>query len=149
MKALSIMPYFADRIAAGEKVEEYRTWKTDYRGDLLICASSKNEGPDLVRGHAICVVELYDITQRAPRDFVWHIRNVRFIDPFPVKGKLHLFDVEDDKIVFLIAEGEDPEDENAKGITYEEALDLWFSLGLIRELTPEEIKKYYEVDGTD
>jgi len=78
------------------------------------------------------------------RDYVWHIRNVRFVDPFPVKGKLHLYDVEDDKIVFLIADGEDPEDENAKSITYEEALDEWFHLGLIRELTPEEIDKYYE-----
>lgn len=144
MKALSVMPYPADRIASGEKVEEYRTWKSDYRGDLLICASSRNEGPDLVRGHAICVVELYDITQRGARDYVWHIRNVRFIDPFPVKGNLHLYDVEDDKIVFLIADGEDPEDENAKSITYEEALDEWFHLGLIRELTPEEIDKYYE-----
>ena len=56
MKALSIMPYYASCIASGEKVEEYRSWKTDHRGDLLICASSRNEGPDLVRGHAICVV---------------------------------------------------------------------------------------------
>jgi len=144
MKALSVMPYPADRIASGEKVEEYRTWKTDYRGDLLICASSRNEGPDLVRGHAICAVELYDITQRGVRDYVWHIRNVCFVDPFPVKGKLHLYDVEDDKIVFLIAAWENPEDENAKSITYEEALDEWFRLGLIRELTPEEIDKYYE-----
>ena len=73
MKALSIMPYYASCIASGEKVEEYRSWKTEYRGDLLICASSRNEGPNLVRGHAICVVELYDITQSAPHDYVWHI----------------------------------------------------------------------------
>ena len=64
MKALSIMPYYASCIASGEKVEEYRSWKTDYRGDLLICASSRNEGPDLVRGHALCVVELFDIAVR-------------------------------------------------------------------------------------
>ena len=29
MKALSIMPYYASCIASGEKVEEYRSWKTD------------------------------------------------------------------------------------------------------------------------
>jgi hypothetical protein len=138
MKALSIMPYYASCIASGEKIEEYRSWKTDYRGDLLICASSRNEGPDLVRGHAICVVELYDITQRAPRDFVWHIRDVRFVEPFPVKGKLHLYDVEDEKIVFKT------KGRTKCSISYDEAIDYWHKLGLCRELTPEEFDKYYE-----
>lgn len=137
MKALSVMPYPADRIASGEKVEEYRSWKTDYRGDLLICASTRNEGPDLVRGHAICVVEVYDITQKAPRDFVWHIRDVRFVEPFPVKGKLHLYDVEDEKIVYITKS-------KGRSISYDEAVDHWHELGLCRELTPEEFDKYYE-----
>ena len=140
MKALSIMPYYASCIATGEKVEEYRSWKTDHRGDLLICASSRNEGPDLVRGHAICVVELYDITQKAPHDYIWHIRNVRFVEPFPVKGKLHLYDVEDDKIVYLTK----GKGRLQRSYTYEEARNHWLSLKLIRELTPEEYDKYYE-----
>lgn len=140
MKALSVMPYPADRIASGEKVEEYRSWKTDYRGDLLICASTRNEGPDLVRGHAICVVELYDISQRAPRDFVWHIRNVRFVEPFPVKGKLHLYDVDDEKIAYVTKS----KGRNKRGISYTEAVEYWRELGLCRELTPEEFDKYYE-----
>lgn len=142
MKALSIMPYYASLIAAGEKVEEYRSWQTEYRGDLLICASSRNEGPDLVRGHAICVVELYDIRKDGDRDFAWLIRNVRFVEPFPVKGKLHLYDVEDDKIVFLTKKN----GRKTVGIDFDEARDHWLELGLIRELTPAEIKKYYEVD---
>ena len=140
MKALSIMPYYASLIASGEKVEEYRTWKTDYRGDLLICASSKNEGPDLVRGHAICVVELYDIRKDGDRDFAWLIRNVRFVEPFPVKGKLHLYDVEDDNIVFLTKK----KGRKTVGYSFEEARDHWLESGLIRELTPEEFDKYYE-----
>ena len=32
MKALSIMPYCASCITSGENVEEYRSWKTVYRG---------------------------------------------------------------------------------------------------------------------
>ena len=140
MKALSIMPYYASCIASGEKVEEYRSWKTDHRGDLLICASSRNEGPDLVRGHALCVVELFDITERGPRDYVWHIRNVRFVEPFPVKGKLHLYDVEDDKIVYLTK----GKGRLQRSYTYEEARNYWLALKLIRELTPEEYDKYYE-----
>ena len=140
MKALSVMPYPADRIASGEKVEEYRSWRTEYRGDLLICASSRNEGPDFVRCHAICVVELYDITQRAPHDYVWHIRNVRFVEPFPVKGKLHLYDVDDDKIVYLTK----GKGRLQRSCTYEEARNHWLALKLIRELTPEEFDKYYE-----
>ena len=140
MKALSVMPYPADRIASGEKVEEYRSWKTEYRGDLLICASSRNEGPDLVRGHAICVVELYDITQSAPHDYVWNIRNVRFVEPIPVKGKLHLYDVDDEKIEYLTK----GKGRLQRSYTYEEARNHWLALKLIRELTPEEYDKYYE-----
>ena len=140
MKALSVMPYPADRIASGEKVEEYRSWKTEYRGDLLICASSRNEGQDLVRGHAICVVALYDITQSATHDYVWHIRNVRFVKPFPVKGKLHLYDVDDEKIVYLTKR----KGRLQRSYTYEEARNYWLALKLIRELTPEEFDKYYE-----
>ena len=138
MKALSVMPYPADRIASGEKVEEYRSWQTEYRGDLLICASSRNEGPDLVRGHAICVVELYDIRKDGDRDFAWLIRNVRFVEPFPVKGKLHLYDVDDEKIVYKT------KGRTKRSINYDEAVDYWHELGLCRELTPEEFDKYYE-----
>ena len=140
MKALSIMPYPASLIASGEKVEEYRVWQTEYRGDLLVCASSRNEGPDLVRGQAICVVELYDIRKDGDRDFAWLIRNVRFIEPFPVKGKLHLYDVDDDKIVYLTKK----KGRKTVSISFDEAVDYWHELGLIRDLTPAEIEKYYE-----
>lgn len=40
MKALSVQPYWATSILQKTKTVECRTWKTDYRGDLLICASS-------------------------------------------------------------------------------------------------------------
>ena len=39
VKALSIKQPWAGMIACGAKPIEYRSWKTPYRGDLLICAS--------------------------------------------------------------------------------------------------------------
>jgi len=38
MHALSVKQSFASLIARGRKTKETRTWKTKYRGDLLICA---------------------------------------------------------------------------------------------------------------
>lgn len=85
---------YAAQIAIGEKPIEYRTWKTPFRGDLLICASQYNDGWYYPRGYALCIVELYDITHNGDC-FEWHLRNVRPVQPFKVKGKLHLYDVDD------------------------------------------------------
>jgi hypothetical protein len=41
MKAISIQQPYASFIGAGLKKYETRTWKTDYRGDLLICSGLK------------------------------------------------------------------------------------------------------------
>lgn len=38
MKALSVKQPWAALIASGEKPYEVRTWRTDYRGPLVICA---------------------------------------------------------------------------------------------------------------
>ena len=40
MKALCVKQPFAGLIAAGVKTIELRDWKTNYRGELLICASA-------------------------------------------------------------------------------------------------------------
>ena len=97
MKALSVHPMYACDIAVGEKPEEYRTWKTEYRGDLLICASQYNDGWCFPRGYALCVADLYDIT-KDDDCYAWQLRNIRPIVPFKVKGKLHLYEV-DDKLI--------------------------------------------------
>lgn len=99
MKALSLHPMYAVEIAVGDKPEEYRTWKTDYRGDLLICASTYNDGWEYPRGYALCVVNLYDIKWSDENDcYAWQLRDIRPVVPFPVKGKLHLYDVDDNLI---------------------------------------------------
>jgi len=43
MKALSIHQPYADMIVQGLKVTENRTWRTDYRGPLLIHASKSKD----------------------------------------------------------------------------------------------------------
>ena len=44
MKALSIYAPYVDAIARGAKREEYRSWATKHRGDLLICAAARTSG---------------------------------------------------------------------------------------------------------
>lgn len=91
MKALSIYPEYATEIAMGLKTTEYRTWKTDYRGDIVIC-SSKRPCPGTVAGHALCIVELADIEEYGEKDFGWILKNPRMIKPVPVRGQLYLWD---------------------------------------------------------
>lgn len=106
MKALSIRPDFALMIATGFKTVECRTWKTDYRGDIVICSTAKKI-KDTIPGHAICVAELKDCCTftrdhlkaavMSENDFwedafyAWVLGNVRLIEPIPVKGKLSLW----------------------------------------------------------
>lgn len=105
MKALSIAPDYAMWILVEDKTIECRTWKTNYRGDILICSTAQKwEGT--IPGHALCVVELYDVVpfrkehlegacmdEMPSKDsYAWMLRNVRWIKPFPVKGKLSLWE---------------------------------------------------------
>lgn len=116
MKALSLMPFWADMVFWGEKTIEVRTWKTDYRGDLLICSSSRKQS-GFIPGKALCVVTLTDIEPfRAEHceaagfdpnempdkpSYAWHLDDLQWVEPFDVKGQLHLFDVPDEKIAFI------------------------------------------------
>lgn len=101
MKALSIQWPYTEAILRGEKQIEYRSWSTNYRGDLLIVSSARASDiggfgtptrEDL--GHAICVVELYDIKSNGG-EFEWYLRRVRPIRRFPVKGRLGLYNIDD------------------------------------------------------
>ncbi|WP_283679194.1 ASCH domain-containing protein [Lentilactobacillus sp. Marseille-Q4993] len=97
MKALSIRADYANEIFMGDKVEEYRSWKTDYRGPLLVCTTQRKI-KGTIPGHAFVIVNLYDIEKLGDRDYAWQIEVEDFIEPFPVKGKLHLYDVDDSLI---------------------------------------------------
>ena len=101
MKALSLRPEWAWEVFIGNKDIEYRTWQTKYRGDLLICSSSRKL-KGTIPGHALIVCTLEDITyNEKEKIYEWHLSNFRDIIPFPVKGKLHLFDVDDSLIKYF------------------------------------------------
>ena len=116
MKALSIHPVYAFDIATGEKTIECRTWKTDYRGDIVICSTAKKIY-GTIPGCALAVVTLKDVVpfrkehlQAAmmeqkdykPGMYAWILDNNRIIKPIPVKGKLSLWNfTETDKIEFI------------------------------------------------
>lgn len=108
MKALSVKQPWANMIANGEKTIETRTWSTKYRGPLLIVSSKE---PDIApAGFALAVADLVDCRPMSVLDeanakcpkyegaYSWILRNVRAIDPFPVRGQPSLFDVDADLV---------------------------------------------------
>ena len=118
MKAISLKDYgtpetnFATLVEEGIKTIETRSWKHNYRGDLLICCSKSSKSPNA--GLALCVVRLLDICRMKkedekgaccklyPRAYSWYLSALRPLSrKFPVKGRLGLYDVEipDDVIV--------------------------------------------------
>lgn len=148
MKALSLMPEWAMSVLLGWKTVECRTWKTDYRGELLICASSK-AWPGSIAKHALCIVNLVDIVpfekkhlDTANMDempegdcYAWIFDGLGWVKPFEVKGKLHLFDV-DDSLIEIIPDGID----NATALkTYYEPLLTWHN----RTIKEEEIRSWW------
>ena len=110
MKALSVRQPWASMIAQGTKTIETRTWSTGYRGDLLIVSSKKPEKPGLPAGMALCVVRLTDCRPMTTHDepaarcqcyqgaFAWCIENVRPVEQIGVRGRLGIYEVDDDLI---------------------------------------------------
>ena len=99
MKALSIHAPYIYEIIRGTKKEEYRTWTPKSLGEdeeLLLCSSAKKY-PDHVSGYALAVCRIGCVTDYGDA-YGWQIKDVRPVKPVPVKGKLHFFEVEDDKI---------------------------------------------------
>ena len=132
MKALSIHPVPTMMIFAKTKTIEIRTWKTDYRGDLLIVSTAKKI-KDTIPGHALCVVRLADVVPFEkkhceaagvdPRDFesglfAWKLEDLRYIRPIPLKGKLGLWNY-DGEIEYLEEPESDEEDERLYHEIYE------------------------------
>ncbi len=104
IKALSIRQPWANLIVSGEKTIETRVWATPYRGPLLLLSSKK---PDISpAGCAVAIAELVECRPMRVEDEVaarcaiypnavaWVFKNVRPLDPFPMKGRLGLFDVD-------------------------------------------------------
>jgi len=106
MKALTVRQPWASLIAQGDKTIEIRSWRTNYRGPLLITASAKTDDPDqpdLPRSCTICLVNLSDCRpatdddeagaccEPGPDDYAWILTNPRPTPELPVKGKLSIW----------------------------------------------------------
>ena len=101
--ALSVHQPFAYFISTGRKDLEIRSWTTDYRGELLICATARKCRYQLPTGVAMALVELVDVIefkreheQRAcvkwaPNMFAWVLSQPRPVRPFRVVGQQGLF----------------------------------------------------------
>jgi len=104
MMALSVKQPWANMIASGKKTIETRKWPTDYRGELLIVSSKTPPIPPA--GHALVIARLVDCRPMTradeeaaccliyPNAYAWVLEDVRAIEPFPVRGRLGLYDVE-------------------------------------------------------
>ena len=103
MKALSIKEPYASMILSGKKTIETRTWKTNYCGKILLCASKIPKSN--ISGYAFAISELVDCKPMAkdderfacceiyPRANSWFLKDIKGIEPFKIKGQLGLFDV--------------------------------------------------------
>jgi ASCH domain len=106
MKALVVRQPFAFQISTGEKRIEWRSWRTNYREDLLIVAEKRRpraadlpagiEAEDLPLGVAVCITRLVDcIWNEKWQLWEWHLADIRPLKrPFPVHGRLGLFPVQ-------------------------------------------------------
>lgn len=109
MKALSVQQPFADWIASGKKTIETRSRKTRYRGPLLIVSCKYPRFEDRLCGYALVIVKLIDCrlmcvddkeeacVEFQPGLWAWVFDDrVEVIKPFPVKGKLGIYEVDYD-----------------------------------------------------
>jgi hypothetical protein len=112
IRALSIQEPWASLIESGRKTVEFRSWKVNYRGPLLVLAAKHkwrgaHSWPIGARGVSRCVVDLVDIRPAVPSDaesgciwpepehdgalFAWVLSNPRPVAQVPVKGQLGIF----------------------------------------------------------
>ena len=124
IKALSVKLPWAEMIMNGQKRIEFRTWKTSYRGPLLIVASAKPNIPapgsenTKLSGKSLCVVQLVAcrVTTNADRGepgfprhwdsskktwWSWILSSRYLVNRIPIKGRLGIYNynIIDDSIV--------------------------------------------------
>lgn len=109
IKAISLHQPWANLVASGEKSIETRTWKTSYRGPIVICSSLKPTCglPADQLGAALCIINLFDCRPMTKEDelkalceiypgaYAWILgepKKIAFY--FPVHGRQKLFDLE-------------------------------------------------------
>jgi len=104
MKALSIKEPWISKIANGKKTIETRTWRTAYRGRILLVGSKQPKG--VYSGLAVCTAKIVDCRLMNKEDaeaaccpyvpglYAWMLEDViKLEDPFPVKGSLGIYEI--------------------------------------------------------
>ena len=100
LRVLTVRQPFAWKIMTGKKSVEYRTWKTDYRGKLLIHVSSKvrltraeaAKWPDADVYGVILGSVVLDRIKGEPEDYEWCLRDPRPLEvPIRCLGGLGLW----------------------------------------------------------
>lgn len=125
MKVLSIREPWASIIINGYKEYEFRNWKTNYRGKILIHASKNIEKENVNRfkelnldykqGYIIGESELVDcipVTKEFENDLInkneliyggtknrtgyaWKLKNIKAIEPIQAKGQLGIWNYDE------------------------------------------------------
>ena len=125
MKVLSIREPWASIIINGYKEYEFRNWKTNYRGKILIHASKNIEKENVNRfkelnldykqGYIIGEAELVDcipVTKEFENDLInkneliyggtknrtgyaWKLKNIKEIEPIQAKGQLGIWNYDE------------------------------------------------------
>ncbi len=104
MKALSIKNPYAFNIVSGDKTIEYRTWVPKETKEFLLVSSSSPSpydfGIGLPHGYAMAIIKITSVSEHKNKDgnYEWHVEPQCPVNPIKVKGKLHFYDVADDKI---------------------------------------------------
>jgi len=104
MKALCIKEPWATLILQGKKTIETRTWTTNYRGEILLCASKNPKSNISGKAFATAIIKDVQIMskhdeeaaccERYPKARSWFLENIKPIKPFRVSGQLGIFNVE-------------------------------------------------------
>lgn len=146
MKAISIHPKYAMAIALNIKTIELRSWRTSYRGDILICTTkSGSNDPSIndkyIFGHAVALATITDCIAYKPGlrryclveryVYLWDqqcfmLENIRPIKPIPVRGQQRIYNtpIEKDDIQFLNIDTKKDQDK---------LIDYWIKNGYIKD----------------
>ncbi len=120
MRCLVVRQPWASLIAEGKKTIEFRSWKTDYRGPLLILAGANvwrgTDYPIGPRRCSLCTVELVDVRpyKRVDRHagciappleyrFSWVLENPQPVKQIPTRGLLGLYETPPELLAKLAA----------------------------------------------
>jgi hypothetical protein len=144
MRCLAVRQPYAWAIVAGAKDIENRSWTTDYRGPVIIQASSsKTEVSKLAKAHKLAterfafsaligVADLVDVVPLSPElepnpsawgPHCWRFANARiFREPITAKGKLNLYTLAPD-----LAEKARNAIESAHRVEIDEAARQWLA----------------------